>query len=206
MIAYLNGTIEGIADTEAVVDVNGVGFSVAVSAITSQRLAQMGMGAPVRLYTYMYVREDIMQLYGFLEKDELALYKMLITVNGIGPKGGLALLSAMSADDLRFAIVSGDAKKISRAQGIGRKTAERLILDLKDKLGAFTFPSASGGITLEDMGAEEDLEPSMERDAADALTSLGYGRMEAVRAVQRAAKEGAEDVESLLKLALTHLI
>ena len=112
-----------------ILDVGGVGFLVQISGETASRLSSMGSGAPVKIYTYTYVREDALNLYGFLSRDELALYRSLITVSGIGPKGGLALLSGMSADDLRFAIITGDVKAISRAPGIGKKLAQRILLE-----------------------------------------------------------------------------
>ena len=133
MIAFLSGTLEYLSGDLAVIDVGGVGYEVNVSAEVSGNLSSIGTGNIVKLYTYMYVREGQIALYGFLSRGDLALFKLLITVSGVGPKGGLSLLSVLSADDLRFAIVTGDAKMISRAPGIGKKTAERLILDLYDE-------------------------------------------------------------------------
>ena len=132
MIAFVRGEIENISEDHAVIDVGGIGYNVRISPGTAGRLP--GIGKEVKLYTYTCVREDAFWLYGFLSRDELELFKLLITVNGIGPKGGLAILSVLSADDLRFAIISGDAKAIARAPGIGAKTAGRVILDLKDKI------------------------------------------------------------------------
>ena len=132
MIAFVRGEIENISEDHAVIDVGGIGYNVRISPGTAGRLP--GIGKEVKMYTYTCVREDAFWLYGFLSRDELELFKLLITVNGIGPKGGLAILSVLSADDLRFAIISGDAKAIARAPGIGAKTAGRVILDLKDKI------------------------------------------------------------------------
>jgi Holliday junction DNA helicase RuvA len=151
MIAFLSGTIEYLGTDTVVIDVGGVGYEVKVSAEVSGALSAVGVGNTVKLYTYTYLREDQIALYGFRSRDDLALFKQLITVSGIGPRGGLSLLSVMTADDLRFAIVSGDARMISRAPGIGKKTAERLILDLRDKISSAYAVSddpeiAAGGI------------------------------------------------------------
>ena len=126
MIAYVNGILESIEEGNAVVDVNGVGYNVNISGSTMDRMP--GIGEAVKLYTYTNVKEDAFTLFGFLSRDELNLFKMLITVNGIGPKGGLAILSVMTPDDLRFAIIAGDSGAISKAPGVGKKTAERITL------------------------------------------------------------------------------
>ena len=209
MIAFLQGTIEEFTDSTAVIGVGGIGYEVSVSSETAARLSSIGIGEEVRLHTFMYIREDIIALYGFMNREELSLFRKLITVNGIGPKGGLSLLSAMSADDLRFAILSGDVKSISRAPGIGKKTAERLVLDLRDKVGADsgeeagTFTGAGMTAAGESASAGED---SSAADAILALTALGYSRMEAVKAVRRAKSEGIESTEALLKAALKYLM
>ena len=128
MFAYVNGFLEDVTVDNAVIDVNGFG----ISADTASRLP--GIGEQVRLYTYTYVKEDAFLLYGFLSRSDLEMFKLCITVSGIGPKGALAILSVMDADSLRFAIMSGDAKAISKAPGVGTRTAQRLILELKDKI------------------------------------------------------------------------
>ncbi len=206
MIAFLQGTIDEVMPDSVILDVGGVGFLVQISGETASRLSSMGSGAPVKIYTYTYVREDALNLYGFLSRDELALYRSLITVSGIGPKGGLALLSGMSADDLRFAIITGDVKAISRAPGIGKKTAERLVLDLRDKLGARADELVRpAGVRLPDSEGESGAS-GPEADAAAALTALGYSRPEAVKAVRSAAEEGETETEGLLKAALKYLL
>ena len=129
MIAYVNGIIDDITEENTVIDVGGVGFNVRISADTASRLP--GVGEPVKLYTYTSVKEDAFQLFGFLSRNDLEIFKKCITVNGIGPKGALSILSVLDADSLRFAILSGDAKAISKAPGIGARTAERLILEFK---------------------------------------------------------------------------
>ena len=199
MIAYVNGILDDIAGDNAVVDVGGVGYNVKISADTASRLP--GTGEPVRLYTYTCVREDAFQLYGFLNRGDLEIFKKLITVNGIGPKGGLAILSVMRADDLRYAILSGDAKAIARAPGIGAKTAQRVILDLKDKL---SFDDEMIGREVAATAAENGLkgDTPQKKEAIEALMSLGYTQAESARAVN--AIEGIEEMDSgaVLKAAL----
>ena len=134
MIAFLRGYVAALYEGTAVIDVGGIGYEVRVAGETVQRLAAAGRDEEVLVYTYTYLREDQIALYGFMSREDLELFKLLITVSGIGPKGGLALLSVGTADDLRFAIMTGDSKMISRAPGIGKKTAERVIIDLRDKV------------------------------------------------------------------------
>ncbi len=120
MIAYVKGTVEDISEDNAVVDIGGIGVNVRISADTAARLP--GIGEKVKLYTYTSVREDAMQLFGFLARNDLEIFKKCITVSGIGPKGALAILSVLDADSLRFAIMSGDVKAITKAPGIGTRT------------------------------------------------------------------------------------
>ena len=141
MIAFLRGYVASVYDGAAVIDVNGIGYEVRVSGETVQRLAAAGRDTEVLVYTYTYLREDQIALYGFMSREDLELFKLLITVSGIGPKGGLALLSVGTADDLRFAIMTGDSKMIARAPGVGKKTAERLILELRDKVAKVEGPA-----------------------------------------------------------------
>ncbi len=201
MIAYVKGIIEDITEDNAVIDVNGIGYNVKISADTASRLP--GIGEAVKLYTYTCVREDAFQLFGFLTRSDLEIFKKLITVNGIGPKGGLAILSVMDADDLRFAIMSGDAKAISKAPGIGAKTAQRVILDLKDRISIddemISREIAQGS------AASLRADTPQKQEAIAALVSLGYGQAESAKAVN-----AIEDIETLdsgavLKAALKKL-
>ncbi|MBQ7918870.1 MAG: Holliday junction branch migration protein RuvA [Lachnospiraceae bacterium] len=202
MYAYLNGIVADVWEDGCVIDVNDIGYNVKISGSTFTKLP--GIGERVKLYTYTSVREDAMQLFGFLSRNDLEMFKKLITVNGIGPKGGLALLSVMDADDLRFAIISQDVKAISSAPGIGKKTAERVILDLKDKL------EIDAGMIQREMDgctgvSAKNLENPQIKEAVEALVALGYGQSEASKAVSRV--EGADTMESgaLLKAALKKL-
>ncbi len=204
MIAYVRGTIEDIAPDNVVVDVGGIGYNVKISADTASRLP--GVGEEVKLYTYYSVREDAQWLYGFLSRNSLELFKKCITVNGIGPKGALALLSAMDADSLRFAIVSGDVKAISKAPGIGPRTAERLILDLKDKLQIDdAMISREIAATAAGAGLGQGFDSPQKQEAVEALVSLGYGRPESIRAVNAIPDIESMDSGALLKAALKNL-
>lgn len=238
MIASLTGTIEDYTENGVVLNVNGIGFDVQTGSETLQILSGKGRDEPVHLYTHMNVgREGDLTLFGFLSKEELKLFRKLITVSGIGPKGALSLLSVMSADDLIFAILSGDAKTISRAPGIGKKTAERLVIDLRDKLelrtaedledNPFAASAGLGGSIQSGGGAGgtgTGAEDSAAADAVEALTALGYARLDAVKAVKQARAElstepgdadsGAGSVdknaepntEALLKAALRFMV
>ena len=198
MIAYVNGIIDDIAEDNVVIDVGGIGYNVKISADTASRLP--GTGEPVKLYTYTSVREDAFLLYGFLTRGDLEIFKKLITVNGIGPKGGLSILSVMNADDLRFAIMSGDSKAISRAPGIGVKTAQRVILDLKDKIEIddTMIGKEINNYSVNPVAADS----AQKQEAVAALVSLGYGQAESLKAVN--SIEGIEGMDSgaVLKAAL----
>ena len=175
MIGYVKGILEEIEEDCVIVDVNGLGIRILTGgALASQMLVP---GSEVKIYTYTYVKEDAFQLYGFISKDELSLFKKLITVSGIGPKGAASILSAFSAEDLRYAIYAGDIKTISKAPGIGKKTAERLVLELKDKVELdYQADTLMGQLADETVGSTE---PNNRKDAIDALTALGYSSMDA---------------------------
>lgn len=201
MYAYLKGTIEEITEDNLVLEVNQIGYNVRISARTANALGDIGSFA--KIYTYTLVREDAFYLYGFLTRDDLEIFKKLITVNGIGPKGGLAILSVMSADELRFAIVAGDAKAIARAPGVGTKTAERVILDLKDKISLEdTLVPKENGVSaaLSDQEAGNG-----KNEAIEALTALGYSATDALRAVKQVKAAEGDSVEDILKAALKYL-
>lgn len=202
MYAYLKGTVEEISEDNLVLEVNKIGYNIKISARTANLLE--GIGSFVKIYTYTLVREDTFSLYGFLTRDDLDIFKKLITVNGIGPKGGLAILSIMSADELRFAIISGDAKAISKAPGVGAKTAERVILDLKDKVSLEDALSpkesiAAASLSREDIGNGRN-------EAIEALVALGYSASDALKAVKQVAVTEDNSVEEILKAALKYII
>ncbi len=197
MIAYVHGVIEDISEDNVVVDVGGIGYNVKISSDTAARLP--GEGESVRLYTYTLVREDAFLLYGFLSRDDLDIFKKCISVNGIGPKGALAILSVMDAASLRYAIMTGDIKAISRAPGVGARTAERLILELKDKIH---IDDAMIDREIAASGGGRSVDSPQKQEAVEALVALGYGQTESIKAVN--SIPGIEDMDSgaALKAAL----
>lgn len=199
MFAYLIGKTVHISEDNLILEVGQVGFNIRIPSSLASRLP--GIGNEVKIYTYTCVREDAFQLYGFLTQDDLNMFRMLITVNGIGPKGGLAILSVMSADDVRMAVLSQDAKAISRAPGIGSKTAQRVILDLKDKVSMdetlFSVQSAEYSV--------QPVQSGSRNEAVEALTALGYTPAEALKAVKQVENADTMDVEAILKAALKNL-
>lgn len=202
MYAYIKGTVEEIAEDSIVVEAGGIGYNVKVSTTTADLLP--GLGSEVKIYTYTLVREDTFSLYGFMTRDDLEVFRKLITVNGIGPKGGLAILSVMSADALRFAIMAGDAKSIAKAPGIGNKTAERVILDLRDKISLEDTLRGLGDPvgTAGTVSAGDSADNVMKREAIEALVALGYSASDATAAVKRVEMADDTTVESILKAAL----
>lgn len=201
MIAYVKGVIDSITDDTVVVDVGGIGYNIKISDSTARLLPSIGH--EVKMYTYTLVREDAFSLYGFLGRDDLEIFKKCITVNGIGPKGALAILSVMDANALRIAIVTGDAKAIAKAPGIGAKTAERLILDLKDKVSI--EEALYGGFDNSSKGSVTSLESAAQKEAVEALVALGYSQSESTKAVRSVEDADQMEAGALLKVALKNL-
>ncbi len=198
MISFLRGELAGVRNGTAVLDVGGVGYRVFITGRDESDMPPVG--EVVKLYTAMSVREDAIWLYGFLNADDRDVFRLLLSVSGVGPKAALGILSALTANDLRFAVFSDDVKAISKAPGIGPKTAKKMILDLKDKL------------KLEDAIGNQDAEESAElsghvsdgdvRDAVSALTALGYSNSEALRAVKQVKVTENMSTEDILGEAL----
>lgn len=202
MIGYIKGTIEGIMQDGLLVENNGIGYRILTSGMVLEHIG--GLHQETMLFTYLHVREDEMTLFGFPTTEELDTFKLLLGVNGIGPKAALAILSVLTVRDLSLAIMAGDVKAITKANGIGAKGANRVIMELKDKL------------SFEDMfGLEEDYEVSSKNavsnntnnidDAVLALVSLGYSELEAVKAVKQISDAERMESEDLLKAALKKL-
>ena len=200
MISYIKGELVELTENAIVLDHDGMGFLIMMPASILAKLP--AIGSELKVHTDLYVKEDALDLYGFLTKDDLKVFRLLITVSGIGPKGALAILSTMSPDDLRFAVLAGDSKTISKAPGIGSKTAQKLIIELKDKL------------KIEDVldgGADGGYEPqsvmgdTAAAEAVMALTALGYSSADATRAVRQVDGGADMDSEALLKAALKKL-
>lgn len=205
MISYIRGELCDIEEQKAIVDVNGVGYGIYMPQQALSLLPPMGQ--QVKIHTYLNIREDAMQLFGFLTKEDLNVFRLLIGVNGIGPKAGLNILSCLSPDELRVAVLSGDAKAISATPGIGKKTAEKLILELKDKLNIEDMlEHAAHGGDSEDLASGTDTASNtMQAEAVQALTALGYGSAESLRAVKKSSPE-CSSVEDILKEALKFLL
>ncbi len=200
MISYIKGELTEINDTSIVIEnASGIGFHIGVPQTVIAELPPEG--SEIKIYTYMSVKEDDISLFGFLNRDDCTLFQLLITVNGIGPKGALAILSTIAPYDLKFAVLSDDVKAIQAAPGIGAKTAQRLIIELKDKLKLEdAFESK-----LAHTAADSNGQSGAKAEAAQALIALGYIRSEAVRALGQV--EAADTLESgaLLKEALKKL-
>ena len=202
MLSYIIGEVAEISADTVVVENNGIGFNIKTSAMTIDSLPPVG--DMVRIYTYLHVREDAMQIFGFLSKDELEVFKLLLNVNGIGPKGALGILSAISTDDLRFAVLSDDVNLIKSCPGVGAKTAQKLIIELKDKLrleDAFEMADNNNN----KKNTVQDNTVIVMNEAVEALVSLGYSSKDAIAAVKKVENIQNKNSEQILKEALKGL-
>lgn len=196
MIAMVSGTVEYVDENSAVVEAGGVGYRVYMSP---QNLGRISAGQQVKIHTYLRVAEGIMDLYGFLTKEELSMFKMLISVSGAGPKAGLAVLSVMTPAELALAVVTDDYKSITKAPGVGPKVAQKIVLELKDKMKNNDL--LSGGVAE---SVDTLTQTTGGHDAVDALLVLGYSQSEAMRAV--ASVERGLSTEETIKKALLFLM
>lgn len=200
MIAFVKGKLEETAYDSVIVDVNGIGMEIFTSAYVISAMPRVG--EEVKLYTYFHIREDIMQLYGFLSKDDLDIFKLLINVNGIGPKAALAVLSSMPADTLIFAILSEDIKTIEKAQGIGVKTAKKLVLELKDKISSMSEAKILKNEKITESRSVSEAELKVKDEALEVLAALGYSLAEAMKALNKVEISENMTSEDIIKLAL----
>ncbi len=201
MIAYVSGTVAYAEAESVVVDYHGMGYRIRTS---NNACSSVRPGDEVTFYTYLYVREDVMNLYGFLTREELDTFQILLGVNGVGPKAALSVLSTLSVADLYYAVLGEDSKAIAKTPGIGPKGARRIIVDLKDKLkleDLEEFPSDSS-----ESEHTVSSDSTAFQDALEALTALGYSNGDAYRALTAVSGSEDMDVETLLKAALAHLI
>lgn len=199
MISFIKGELDSIYEDGIVIENGGIGYDIKVPLSVMNELPSTG--EEVKIYTYLYVREDILCLYGFLSRDDLQVFKLLITVNGIGPKGALGILSTISPDDLRFAVLADDAKAIAKAPGIGAKTASKLILELKDKLKLEdAFEQKLSKVSMDSPSATS--ETNAKNEAIQALVALGYTNTEALKAVRGIDITPDMETEDILKLSL----
>lgn len=200
MISYIKGTLMWRAESDIILEANGIGYRIFVSAATLAKLPQAGEAAQV--FTYFSVKEDGVALYGFASAEEQEMFHLLLRVSGVGPKGALGFLSQLSPAEITMAILSEDVKTLSKAPGVGKKTAQRVILELKDKC-------RTEAALTEGEAWQRELAPADAADAKweamDALTALGYSRSEAARAVNAAAQEGMT-TEEILKAALKKMM
>lgn len=199
MFEYINGTVAYIEENYIIIESNNIGYRVLTSAID---IARVGVGQEITLYTYMHIRENDISLIGFLSREEIKVFKLLISISGVGPKGGIAIMSVLSLDEIRLAVLSSDSKAIAKANGIGTKIAQRVVLELKDK---FKLEEVFG-----DNAVEDDLRDNSTNDiiseTALALTSLGYTNTEALKAIKKVPDAAMLSVEELLKAALKHIM
>lgn len=204
MIAFVKGRLDTVCEDRIIMENQGIGYEILVPGSVLSSLSSTGQ--EMKIYTYTYVREDALQLYGFLTRDELNMFRLLITVSGIGPKGALGILSVMDVDTLRFAILAGDSKAIAKAPGIGAKTAAKLILELKDKCSVEDMLDSGekrqSGVG--DTGASGGTNAA-QGEAIEALVALGYSATEATAAVRKTEVTEDMTVEDILKLSLKNL-
>lgn len=204
MISFIKGKLVHIYENVIIVENNGIGYEIFVPVSVIGNMPPVG--SEVMIYTYMHVREDALQLFGFLDRDTLEIFKLLITVSGIGPKGAIGVLGTLSADDIRYAVMAEDAKTIAKAPGIGAKTASKVVIELKDKL---KMRDVAENISSEIDGQQSIFDDGGSKqavsDAIEALVSLGYSATEATKAVRKADAGDDVTVEELLKLSLKYL-
>lgn len=202
MIAFIKGTVDFLSEGKMILESHGIGYELNIPS--SMFDAGIREGEELKIYTHMSVREDGISLFGFLSREDLEIYRMLIGVSGIGPKAALSVLSTLSADNLRFAVLSEDVQAIARTPGIGKKTAQKLILELKDKFDlqeAFEQKLAGNqAAAVRPMGESDAFQ-----DAVQALTALGYSGTEALQAVKKVEIIEGMDSEAVLKAALKHM-
>jgi Holliday junction DNA helicase RuvA len=198
LIAYLEGRLVDKSPTQLVLDINGVGYEVKIPLSTFDKLGENGSKA--KILTYQYVREDTLQLFGFATIEEKNLFELLITITGIGPKTALGILSSISVNDFQRSIVSEDLDSLTSISGIGKKSAQRLIVELKEKIGGEEFRFKK------DMGLKDRSELILVEEALKALVSLGFNKASAKEAVGKAKSESNLKMHSQKKLGLEELI
>lgn len=200
MYSYIKGELVEIQPESIVVEAGQIGYEIRMPANMVGRLG--GIGQSVKVYTYLHVKEDLMELYGFLSRDDLQVFRLLLGVNGIGPKGALAILTALTPDDLRIAVLGEDAKAIAKAPGIGSKTAQRVILELKDRL---SLVPVAENVSPAAQAISQDSSSAVKAEAVQALVALGYSSSEAWKSVGKIELAPEMTVEELLKLCLKQM-
>ena len=202
MFSYLKGYLKQKGQNFAVIEVSGIGFKVYTSATTLQSISASEENSPVTFYTYLYIKEGIMDLYGFSSQEELNMFELLISVSGVGAKGAIAILSSLTPSKLAVSLVTNDVASIKKASGIGPKTAQRIILELKDKIKNEELIASPQEKSAEEA---EFIANDARSEAVSALMVLGYSKFEAERAVAKASPD-LTDTEEIIKSALKALI
>lgn len=202
MISFIRGYVADSTESSVILETGGIGYEIFMTGTAIERAVRES--GEILVHTYFHVREDAMQLYGFLSRDDLQVFRLLLGVNGIGPKAALGILAGLTADELRFAVLSDDVKTLSRAPGIGKKTAQKLILELKDKLNAEEAFELKLAHVQEEAGSEAAAADGS-GEAVEALVALGYSSTQALQAVRKVSGIPADDVEGILKAALKNL-
>ena len=200
MIAYISGALVSAGENYIVIDNHGMGYRIFVSGKYLEHIP--AYGTQIKIYTHMYIREDELTLYGFHSEEELSVFRILIGISGVGPKVAMAILTALTIQELQLAVISEDAKTISKANGVGAKGASRIILELKDKLKMEDMMDAA----YEQSIVQDTQDLNAARDAILALVNLGYSNSEAALAVKKIGDTSQMDIESILKAALKKLI
>ena len=203
MISYVSGELTEIFEDMVCVECYGIGYNIAVAKTTLEKLPDIGDN--IKLYTYLNVKEDAMNLFGFLNRNELDVFRLLLNVSGVGPKGALSILGALGFEGVCQAILSEDASAIKSAQGIGPKTAQRVIIDLKDKISASGYSLDSEGINPDSNRKPDKLSDDIimiRNEAVEGLVALGFSQRDALTAVKEVDLSNCADAESLLKEAL----
>ena len=198
MIAYVKGVLAVVGQDSIIIDKGGIGININVPVSIISTLPSIG--SEVKVFTYTYVREDAIALYGFMTMDDLDVFKLLINVNGVGTKTALGILSAITPNELRLAVISADYKTITKAPGIGKKTAERIVLELRDKVKMVIEDDSYIAVYSGDVAKSDSVNIALE-----ALVSLGFSYGEAAKAVKQVDNYEEMDDESLIKAALKHL-
>lgn len=199
MIGYLRGRVLALTEETVILDVNGVGYEAYVSG---SAFSKMTVGESAEMFTYLQVKEDGMTLYGFSSLKEKELFLKLTSVSGVGPKMGIGVLSCMSADDLAIAVATADVKRLSAVKGLGKKTAEKIILELHGKISAAEIMGASDDGAFTATATAPQKLSAVDEEAVGALIGLGFKRAESVQAVARAKETGARTVEEIIMRAL----
>ena len=198
MIAYVKGVLAVVGQDSIIIDKGGIGININVPVSIISTLPSIG--SEVKVFTYTYVREDAIALYGFMTMDDLDVFKLLINVNGVGTKTDLGILSAITPNELRLAVISADYKTITKAPGIGKKSAERIVLELRDKVKMVIEDDSYIAVDSGDVAKSDSVNIALE-----ALVSLGFSYGEAAKAVKQVDNYEEMDDESLIKAALKHL-